>query len=208
VEMGYARQSINTGTTSTVVEAADDLKMDVTLRPSSTQGASGFRPFVRGLFDTEFTPTVDATTGAKNPRQLALRGSGGMLLIPGSMWQRFELAVAVENDFGSPNLQYGFQARADLVKRFGSAQVTYRLSNDVTYFFPSHRDTERNLALRYAMLHELSIPLVDELSLSISADVLFFKGKVPATHKPGVSLLLRVGLTYDRLWKPRYQPFF
>ena len=29
-----------------------------------------------------------------------------------------------------------------------------------------------------------------------------------ATRTPGMNMQLRVGLTYDRLWKPRYQPFF
>ena len=31
---------------------------------------------------------------------------------------------------------------------------------------------------------------------------------VATTHSPGMNMQLRVGLTYDRLWKPRYQPFF
>jgi hypothetical protein len=57
------------------------------------------------------------------------------------------------------------------------------------------------------MLHEILIPLVDELSLSVAADLFFFKGKVAETRRPGRSTLLRVGVTYDRLWKPRYQPF-
>jgi len=56
-------------------------------------------------------------------------------------------------------------------------------------------------------VHDLLVPLVDELSLSISADLFFFQGKVPATRQLGVSSQLRVGLTYDRVWKPRYQPF-
>jgi hypothetical protein len=57
------------------------------------------------------------------------------------------------------------------------------------------------------MVHELVLPLVDELSLSMAADFFFFQGKVSATRTPGMSMLLRLGLTYDRLWKPRYQPF-
>lgn len=58
------------------------------------------------------------------------------------------------------------------------------------------------------MVHEIEIPIAGELSLSIAADLFAFKGKVDATRQPGFSALLRVGLTYDRLWKPRYQPFF
>ena len=76
--------------------------------------------------------------------------------------------ITVENDFGRPHVQYGVQGRADLVRPFGktgrgdAGRASYRLRNDLTYFFPSSRDTESNLALRYNMVHELVIPLVDE----------------------------------------------
>ena len=186
----------------------------LTFRPSLRAGAGRPRPFVRGLFDSEFSPTKDLVTGASNPQQLALRGVAGFLLLPTLARRRAELGLAVENDLGRPNLQYGMQARLDVERRLtGSArarisQVTYRVRNDLTYFLPTSQDTDANLALRYNMIHELIVPLVDELSLSIAADMLFFQGKVAATQTPGMSTQLRLGLTYDRLWKPRYQPFF
>jgi hypothetical protein len=192
------------------------VKIDVMLRPSllSDQG-SPWRPFVRGLLDTEFTPTV-ALDSSVNPRQMAVRGVAGVLAPPGPTWRRLEIGLAVENDFGRPNLQFGVQARADLERRLGAtariggsgAQVTYRMRNDLTYFIPSSRDTESNLALRYNLVHELLIPLVDELSLSVVGDFFIYQGKVETTRSPGMNVQLRVGLTYDRLWKPRYQPFF
>jgi hypothetical protein len=42
----------------------------------------------------------------------------------------------------------------------------------------------------------------------VTADLFVFQGKVKATRGIGTNSQLRVGLTYDRLWKPRYQPFF
>jgi hypothetical protein len=96
-------------------------------------------------------------------------------------------------------------------KKFGggrSGMLTYRMNNDFTYFFPAPLDTDANLSLRYNMINDLLIPLVDELSLTVTADFLFFRGKVEQTSNFGVSTQLRVGITYDRLWKPRYQPFF
>ena len=214
VAVSYARQSVTGGGSAAVTETADDLKFDLTFRPS-IQSDSGRRlhPFVRGLFDTEFTPTVDRTTGTENPRQLAVRATGGVLLLPGPFWRRVEFGLAAENDLSVPNLQYGVQSRVDLERRFGgtgrlnAGSLTYRLHNDLTYFLPSRRDTGSNLALRYNMVHELLVPLVDELSLSVAADLFFFQGKVEATRTPGMSMQMRVGLTYDRLWKPRYQPF-
>jgi hypothetical protein len=212
--IAYARQSLTTGGSRHVSESADDLKFDLTLRPNETsESARRMRPFVRGLFDTEFTPTIDPQSGVANPRQLALRGSAGLLSSPGQHWRRLEVALALENDFGRPNVQWGFQTISDLVLPIGlvgraeGSPVTYRLHNDATYMLPARRDSPRDLALRYNMVHEIVVPLIDELSLSSAADLYFFQGKVAGTRRPGVSVLLRVGLTYDRLWKPRYQPF-
>lgn len=207
--LAYARQSSTLPTGANQVnESADDFKLDLTVRP---QGNAGAKPglFVRGIFDSEFTPTVDPGTGAENPRQLAVRGVAGLMLPPQRYWRRAEAGAVVEQDFGRPNVQYGVQARTDLRRPLGSARgLVYRWRNDVTYFFPSSRDGESQLALRYNMVHELLVPLVDELALSIAADSFIYMGKVSANREPGYSVLLRVGLTYNRLWKPRYQPLF
>jgi len=214
LSFAYGRQSVSTGTATQIGESSDDVKFDVTLRPSFRSGSAGqFRMFARGLFDTEVTPTKDVATGLENPRQLNVRGSIGTLMIPLPTLRRFEFALAVENDFGKPNVQYGFQAYLDLQRpvgihnRQGLAPATYRWRNEATYFFPAHLDSPSSLALRYNMVHELLIPLMDELSLSVAADMMIFQGKVPETRHIATSTLLRVGITYDRQWKPRYQPF-
>ncbi len=138
----------------------------------------------------------------------------GLLLPPTERWPRTELAAVVENDYGRPNPQVGVQARGDYERQIGGGaerrefgRVRYRMVNDLTYFFPAPRDTDANLALRYNQIHEIVVPLVDELSLAVSADLMFFKGKVPGSLTPGMASQLRVGISYDRLWKPRYQPF-
>lgn len=207
--VAYARQSATLPTGAhRINESADDFKVDLMVRPRGGAGTR-MRPFLRGIFDTEFTPTIDLFTGAENPHQLALRGVGGLTLPPQRFWRRLEVGAAVENDFGQPNIQYGVQARTDLQRPIGpGGQLVYRWRNDATYFLPTSRDTESQLALRYNMVHELLVPLVDELALSVAADFFFYSGKVDATRDPGASLLLRVGLTYNRLWKPRYQPLF
>ncbi len=211
--IAFGEQHLKTGTGTSVIETADDIKFDLTLRPSLRGDGPTWQPFVRGLFDTEFTPTVDAN-GGRNARQLALRGIGGLLRRPTPTIRRAEAALIVENDFGRPNVQFGLQLRADLARSFSGLRrrevggVTYRMFNDLTYLLPARLDTDQNLALRYSQIHELTVPLVDELSLTVAADLLLFQGKVAATRTPGTSALLRVGLTYDRLWKPRYQPFF
>jgi hypothetical protein len=214
IGFAYGRQGVRTGGGNHVGESSDDLKFDITFRPSARAGQLGRRHlFVRGLMDTEFTPTIDPRTKERNPHQRIMRGSGGFMLLPGQYWRRVELALALENDLARPNLQYGVQSAAYLVVPIGilgavrGPRPTYRLQSDVTYLMPTSRDGPSNLALRYGMLHEVLIPLVDELSLSVAADLFFFRGKVPETRQLGRSTQLRIGVTYDRLWKPRYQPF-
>lgn len=214
--VAYARQGVPGPDSPPATETADDLALDVTLRPSALTASPGrWVPFVRGVYDTEFTPTDDPVTHEKNPRQMAMRATGGYLRVPSGALRRVELGLAAENDLGRPNAQYGAQAIVDLERRFGGGSrrnvggdLTYRMHNDATYFLPSPNDTPSNLALRYNMVHEISVPLVDELALSVAADFFFFQGKVRSNRRPGATMLLRVGLTYDRLWKPRYQPFF
>ena len=214
VALAFAQQRVLDEGASGVLESADDIKVDLTLRLSQrSEAGRRVLPFVRGLYDTEFTPTVDPGTGRENPRQKSGRVVTGLQLQPGPVLRRGDVGLVMENDFGRPNIQYGAQVRADLERPVGAAgaggpRMTYRLRNDLTYFLPTANDAAADLALRYNMVHELLVPLVDELSLSVAADLFFFQGKVEATRHPGMSALLRVGLTYDRRWKPRYQPFF
>ena len=212
--LAFAEQHLTSGGSDRVVETADDIKLDVTLRPSSAIRERRIQPFMRVLFDSEFSPTRNTITGITNPRQLSLRTIGGLLMMPTERWQRAEFAAVVENDYGRPNPQFGLQARADYERQIGRGvgrrdfgRVLYRQVNDLTYFFRAPLDTDANLALRYNMIHEVLVPLVDELSLAVTADLFFFQGKVGSTRMPGMASQLRVGVTYDRLWKPRYQPF-
>ena len=208
----YAVQRINDSGSKERVESADDYKIDLTLRPGPRTGLNRkSQPFLRGLFDSEFSPTENTATGTTNPQQLSLRAVAGFLLYPGPQWRNADVGLVIENDFGRPNPQLGIQSRSIYEKKFGggrSGMLTYRMNNDFTYFFPAPLDTDANLSLRYNMINDLLIPLVDELSLTVTADFLFFRGKVEQTSNFGVSTQLRVGITYDRLWKPRYQPFF
>jgi hypothetical protein len=86
--------------------------------------------------------------------------------------------------------------------------VTYVHDSQLLYLFTADHEESTGLGLRYRMLHELLIPLAAELSLSIGVDVLVFRGKARSIQPLGWSTLFRAGITYDRLWKPRYQPFF
>ena len=214
ITVAYGKQGVTSGPARKVSESSDDLKFDLTLRPSTRASAGGrIRPFVRGTYDTEVSPTTDPKTNVDNPRQMALRGSSGFLALPGRNLRRVEFALAVEQDFGRPNVQFGAQAFLEVQHpvgvpgRAGIAPATYRFRNDATYFLPARLDSPSSLSVRYNMIHEILIPLMDELSLSVAADSFLFRGKTEGNRHPATSVLLRVGLTYDRLWKPRYQPF-
>ncbi|MDZ4706878.1 MAG: hypothetical protein SH818_00635 [Saprospiraceae bacterium] len=206
LSLAYAKQNAEISkNVQQITESADDIKLDLTYR---YKAKGKFQPFIRSQYDTEFTPTINPASQEKNVIQQALRGVVGIARKPHQIWRNVELASILEQDFGQNKAQFGFTARADGRFFLGRGDLIYSLRNDATYFLKSNQDTNRDLALRYNMVHELLVPLIDELSLSIAADFFFYKGKVQETESPGMSMLLRVGITYDRLWKPRYQPLF
>lgn len=188
-------------------ELTDDLRTDITVRPNLTRGKRRIGPFARAIFDTEFTPTINPQTSVANPRQAALSGILGLMKAPGPKWRALELGGVVETDVSRDTLLAGVAARAEF-QAGRPGRLNYRLRNDLTWFAYQGDADDSVLSLRYNMVHEVLFPLFDELSLSVAADAFLFRGAGPLTHKPGFSLMLRVGLTYDRLWKPKFQPLF
>lgn len=212
VNAAFSRTSLTsnrTGRTS-VAETADDFKVDFTLRQKRRADAAWQpQPFLRAIFDSEFTQTTNPFTGALNRRQDLMRMMGGVSLAPLQRWTTLEAGLTLEKDIAYDSVEVGVEASAGFrrpMARLG--QVTYRWDNTFTYFLPTRSDDASDLGMTYRTIHELLIPLVDELSLSVAGDVYVFRGKIAITNKVGVSTLVRIGLTYDRLWKPRYQPFF
>lgn len=201
--------SIRTGRTS-VAETADDFKVDFTLRRKRRAEAEWQpQPFLRATFDSEFTQTTNPFTGTMNRRQDLMRMMSGISLAPLQRWTTLEAGLTLERDIAYDSVEVGVEATANFrrpMARFG--QVTYRWDNTFSYFLPTRTDDLSDLGMTYRTIHELLIPLVDELSLSVASDIYLFRGKVAITNKIGASALVRIGLTYDRLWKPRYQPFF
>lgn len=206
----YARQAVVRGGSEIITEPRDNLEFDFTVRrkpPGET--VVGFQPFLRGIYDTEFTPTVDPQRGVENPREQFLKGVGGVRRVPTRRIPILEVGGVVKDDLASGRFEGGMAAVFDYRREIGPlGRLTYRLHNDLEYYFPTGRDDATNLSLAYNMVHEILVPLVDELSLSLGVDLYLFRGKVPETSRLGSSTILRVGLAYDRLWKPKYQPFF
>jgi hypothetical protein len=204
----YTRQSFKSAALgrTVIAESADDLRLDVTARGKKAADADSLlQPFLRSVFDTEFTPTVQPGTGRFNRHQRLARFVGGVSR-PSPRWPVFDAGLAVEQDLTRHNTEFGFELNSQFRRRLG--QVTYRWDTTLSHYLPGKADDQTDLGSTLRLLHEIQIPLVDELSLSIAADVFVFRGKVPQTSRVGASTLLRVGITYDRMWKPRYQPFF
>lgn len=207
----YSKQSADDASGATVVtESADDLRFELTARRKPpTPESRRPQPFLTGSFSTEFSPSLNPTTGVKNPRRKLLRGVGGLMLPPREHWPHVQLGLVVEDDLALDNVETGLELKAEYTRKLGPlANIEYRFRNGATYFLPSDKDDTTDLGLSYNMVHEVLIPFAGELSLSVAADLLFYRGKLPVTSKLGTNAILRVGITYNRLWKPRYQPFF
>jgi len=207
----YSRQTLKNAVLgrTVIAETADELRLDVTARAKKVaDGDSLLQPFLRSIFDTEFTPTRQPGTGRENQRQKVVRFVGGMSR-SSPRWPVFDAGLAIEQDLTRQSTEFGVELNAQFRRRFTRlGQVTYRWDTNLSYYLPAKTDDLTDLGTTLRVLQELQIPIVDELSLSIAADVFLFRGKVPQTARAGANALLRVGITYDRLWKPRYQPFF
>ena len=207
--LAFAQQSaeIADGVTQET-ETMDDININLTYRFKG-KNRRGLYPFARLEYDSEFTPTFNPTTELDNPKQQIMRSVLGFSRQFSLRWPVLEFGVTAENDFANNHYQYGFQARSRA--RFPLDKnwlAVYSLTNNFNYFLPTANDTDRELSIRYNMVHEVLVPLFGDLSLSVAADFFLFKGKTEINSDPGLNMLLRVGLTYNRLWKPRFQSLF
>lgn len=190
---------------------SDDFRLDFTVSSKRLQQRRSWKPepLARVEYDTQFSRTRNPVNGTFNPRENLWRGYFGVAAAPGSAWQTVELTGIAEHDLTYGEVDWGIGGRAIYRKPFGAGRrVTYVHDSQLLYLFTADHEESTGLGLRYRMLHELLIPLAAELSLSVGVDVLVFRGKARSIQPLGWSTLFRAGITYDRLWKPRYQPFF
>ena len=207
--MAFAEQSADVGLDEyQKTETMDDLNVYLTYRYKGEK-RKALHPFLRFEYDSEFTPTFNTSTGMNNPRQQILRTTLGLSKQFSLKWPVVEFGFTAENDFSNNHYQYGFQGRSrgrfPLDKNW---HVMYLLTNNFNYFFPTANDTDRELSFKYNMIHEILIPLLGNVSLNVGADFFFFKGKTAVNSEPGLSMLMRVGITYNRRWKPQFQSLF
>ena len=207
--LAFAQQSADVGQDDyQKTETMDDININLTYRYKGNKRRA-LHPFARLEYDSEFTSTFNNNTGLNNPKQRILRNVVGLSKQRSFKWPVLELGITAENDFSNNHYQYGLQGRSS--GRFpldDNWRVIYSLTNNFNYYLPTENDTDRELSFKYNMVHELLVPLVGNLSLSVAADFFFFKGKTEINNEPGMSMLMRVGVTYNRLWKPRFQSLF
>jgi len=207
--LSFAQQSADIGDGRTQkTETMDDININLTY---NFKGSSrkALHPFARLVYDSEFTSTFNTSLDQKNPKQKILRSILGLGKDFSAKWPVLEFGLTAENDFTNSHYQYGVQGRS--VGRFPldkNWHIIYSLTNNFNYYIPTKNDTDRELSFKYNMIHELLIPLHGDISLSVAADFFAFKGKTEINSEPGMSMLMRVGITYNRLWKPRFQPLF
>lgn len=207
--IAFAQQSVNMGNGLTQkTENADDINVNITFKYRGRKKVA-VHPYTRIEYDSEFTPTINRITNLENARQKILRNVLGISRGRTIKWPILELGLNAENDFSNSNYQYGIQGRSlNLLPLDKNWNVIYSLSNNFYYYLPNQNDSERDLSFKYNMVHEVLIPLFGDISLTMAADLFFFKGKTELNKEPGMNMLMKVGLSYNRLWKPKFQTLF
>jgi len=165
-------------------------------------------PYLEGIYDTEFTPTVKPDTQTTNPRQAELSGVAGLTIPAGPVLKAFKTGLALRRDFNVPNnIELGLNFKLDHDYPLTSA-LRWNNTLDFKYYLPSPNDNSSSLGLITQWVSAMKVSLTDNLSLRIFADAYLFQGKLPSTSQLGASVILGVGLAYDRLWKPGYESIF
>ena len=207
--VAYAQQSADVGADSYQrTETMDDININLTYTYKGVK-RKALHPFARLVYDSEFTSTFNTSSEQNNAKQSILRSVVGLGKQFSRRWPVLEFGLTAENDFSNNNYQYGIQGRS--VGRFPLDKywnVMYLITNNINYYFPSQTATDRELSFRYNMVHEVLVPLYGDISLSVAGDFFFFKGKTEVNSQPGLNMLLRLGFTYNRVWKPKYQRLF
>lgn len=163
-------------------------------------------PYLEGTYDTEFSPTHQPNTHQANPRQAELSGIAGLSIPPGPLLKAFKTGLALRRDFNVPNnLELGLQLKFDHELPL-STELKWTNSLDLKYYLPSANDNASSLGLISQWISALKVSLTDNLSLRFFADAYIFQGKLSSNSELGSSIILGIGLAYDRLWKPFYEP--
>ncbi|MBF2053575.1 MAG: hypothetical protein IGS03_08950 [Candidatus Sericytochromatia bacterium] len=162
-------------------------------------------PYLEGIYDTEFMPTVNTNTNSPNPLQSELRGVLGLSIPASAQLKTFKTGLALRRDLNIPdNLEGGFDLKLVHEQPFGSS-LSWNNDLDLRYFFPSPNDNASSLGLIAQWVSSVKFSLTHNLSLRFYADSYLFHGKLPETSQLGVSVILGVGLGFDRVWKPYYE---
>ncbi|MEE9371785.1 MAG: hypothetical protein V3V00_01905 [Saprospiraceae bacterium] len=206
--VAYSQQSADVGADKYQrTETMDDFNIYLTYQYKGTK-RKALHPFIRLVYDSEFTPTFNSTLEENNPKQKIIRNILGLSKEFSIKWPVLELGITAENDFSNNHYQFGLQGRS--IGRFPldkNWHVIYSLTNNFNYYLPTKNDTNRELSFKYNMIHEILVPLYGDISLSVAADFFLYRGKTEVNREPGLNMLLRLGFTYNRIWKPKYQKF-
>lgn len=163
-------------------------------------------PYLEAFYDTEFTPTLNNKTKLFNPLQSELRGVLGLSMPAGDQLKVFKAGLALRRDFNVPdNLEGGLDLK--LVHQLPiTSYLSWNNDLNVRYFLPTANDNLSSLGLIAQLVTAFDVTLTDNLSLRLYADGYLFQGKRPETSQLGASVILGIGLGFDRIWKPWYEP--
>ncbi|HEY9721576.1 MAG TPA: hypothetical protein V6D47_06155 [Oscillatoriaceae cyanobacterium] len=202
----YQREELDSASGPSVQEPDNNLALGTELRlkvfkldmPGDTMDLV---PFVKGNYVTQFTPTIDASTGKANPLEQEYDGIGGVVLQPGGWFKELRLGAIAKRDVDRPGVQAGGELETKFKQSLGPADFTLDL--DLKQYLPTTQDTPADIGFLGECQPAFEFPLWGGLSLSVGADAYVFNGKVPQTQAYGLAITPTIGLTYNATWKPQ-----
>ena len=205
-KMAYSIKEITQEGANAKSESVDDVVLSTEVAgkvlkvPTKHNLNAYLMPFLSLLYDTEFTPTKDKTTGAKNPHQHLMYGHVGLSFRDEKYLKKIYLSYLAKDDFTQSrgSFESGIGAGFELEIPYKALKLTSEL--DVRYFPPHKQDSVVDLGLTVRFVNVLTVEIIKGLNLHFTADYILFNGKVAETDHLGMSLILSGGISFSRLF--------
>lgn len=168
--------------------------------PTKNNLIAYFMPFINFIYDTEFTPTVDTSTGEDNPHQHLLYSNIGLSFQDEKYLKKLYVSYLMKDDFAQERGSFESGIGAGFVLEIPYRVLKFGSELTVRYFPPHRGDTIRDLGFTVRFTNSLTVKIFRGLGLHFSADYYLFKGKVAETDHPGMSLILSGGISFSRLF--------
>lgn len=193
-----------------VQETADDLVFSSELRLTLWRlpfenGAVQLTPYLLASYDTEFSPSTNATTNMANALQQDFDGIAGLVVSPGGAWSDIKLGVIGRYDLQAKLFRPGLQLATGFERALSNQfPIKVKVGADLRYYMTVGTPTPDQLGFLGDLSAALIVPIWQNLNLTLGLTGLVYRGQAAPQDSWGLSVNPTIGLSYGGVWKPQW----